>query len=120
MDTLYTVIKSSTWESEEVFSGLTEDEKNTLVSDLKDQQYKTEVMTDSDYAESQKEYDVFVRDWWRYEDTKYTGRRIVPGPGEKTYIAYGLTLAEARRACKEYNNTHEPGELSRKAEFEES
>ena len=63
-----------------------------------------------------KRYDVFIRSWWIYDDNG----QIIPGPGEKEYTHYGLTRAEAVKTCKEYNDNHEPGELSIKAEFEES
>lgn len=75
---------------------------------------------ESNEEEETQLFDVFIRDWWRYEETKYNGKKIVPGPGEKEYIAHGLTRQEARELCQEYNESHEPGELSRKAEFEES
>ncbi len=63
-------------------------------------------------------YDVFVRSWWIWEDTKFNGRVKVAGPGEKTYTHYGVSLAEAKAICKEYNESHNPGELSIKSEFE--
>jgi hypothetical protein len=59
-------------------------------------------------------YNVFVRNWWRIEN----GRRV-PDPGaQKRYIARGVSETEAREICAEYRANHEPGELSRKAEFE--
>lgn len=66
-----------------------------------------------------KTYDVFVRDWWR-EATASDGKwpnNLVPCTGEKTYIARDVTEEEAREICEEYNNTHEPGRYSRKAEL---
>ena len=63
-------------------------------------------------------YDVYVRSWWIWEDQKFNGRVKVPGPGEKAYIAHGVTLESARAMCEEYNESHDPGELSIKAEFE--
>ena len=60
-------------------------------------------------------YRVFVRDWWRYEN----GRKV-PNPGaRKTTLARVDTYEEARELCEEYNRMHEPGPLSRKAEFTE-
>lgn len=59
-------------------------------------------------------YTVFVRDWYIYNDK---GQRV-PGPGEREILAEGVTLAEARAMCKEWNDEHDPGPLSRKAEFE--
>jgi hypothetical protein len=61
----------------------------------------------------EKTYEVFVRDWWRYERGK-----LVPNPGaDEEQLATGLSYSTAREMCEEYNSTHEPGELSRKAEF---
>lgn len=60
-----------------------------------------------------KLYDVFVRNWWRWEH----GRRV-PDPGaRKRWLARGVTEAEARRMCQEWNQRHEPGKLGRKAEY---
>ena len=59
-------------------------------------------------------YDVFVRDWWKLDEL---GRQV-PGPGPKEYLAHGVSYAEAREMCRKYNDSHEPGPLSRKAEFE--
>lgn len=61
-------------------------------------------------------YEVFVRDWWRYEGK--TLPRLVPNPGApEEQLATGLSYEDALEMCDEYNSTHEPGELSRKAEF---
>lgn len=58
-------------------------------------------------------FEVFVRDWWRIE----RGVRV-PNPGaEREILDTGLSLDEARELCREWNDSHEPGELSRKAEF---
>lgn len=66
-------------------------------------------------------YDVFVRDWWR-EAEPHDGRwpdNLVPyGGAPKTYIARDVTHDEARELCAEYNDSHDPGRYSRKAEFE--
>jgi len=40
--------------------------------------------------------------------------------GKKTYLRKHVTYSDARAICKQYNDTHEPGYLSRKAEFEEA
>lgn len=59
-------------------------------------------------------YRVFVRNWYRRE-----GGRIVPGAGRKTVLFANVESIERVRAiCSEYNETHKPGPLSRKAEFE--
>ena len=62
-------------------------------------------------------FEVFVRNWW-IRDASHPERRV-PGPGRKTVIHRRVeTAEEARRLCKEYNDNHEPGFLSRKAEFQ--
>jgi len=62
-----------------------------------------------------------VRDWWIEATTPGWPNNLEPGPGPRTYIrkASGLTYSEAREFCQEYNEEHEPGRYSRKAEFEE-
>lgn len=60
-------------------------------------------------------YNVFVRNWWKMEN----GKRV-PGPGRKTYLQRRVTYADARELCGQYNASHAPGQLSRKAEFEEA
>ena len=65
-------------------------------------------------------YSVFVRDWWRLAekgDGHWPGGRV-PCPGEREYLAEGLTYAEAREMCDCYNSGRDPGPMSRKAEFE--
>lgn len=58
-------------------------------------------------------YIVFVRNWWRMENG-----RLVPAPGaRKTRIGAANGYEEAREIAQEYNRTHAPGKLSRKAEF---
>lgn len=64
-------------------------------------------------------YNVFVRDWWKEATEAGWPNNLEPGPGPKEYLAYGVTYAEARAMCKEYNESHESGRYSRKAEFEE-
>ena len=58
-------------------------------------------------------YYVFHRNWWRSDGR---GGRV-PGAGPKTTIGFADTEQEAKAMCKEYNDTHEPGFLSRKAEY---
>lgn len=66
----------------------------------------------------EKSCTVFVRNWWRWERDRHGMRRLVPDPGaRKRTLARGLTEAEAVRMCHQYNETHKPGPLSRKAEF---
>ena len=64
-----------------------------------------------------KSYRAFHRTWWR-RNPAYPGGRE-PGAGRKTTIATHLTEDEAQRVCRQYNETHNPGFLSRKAEYEE-
>lgn len=60
-------------------------------------------------------YDVFIRSWYTRDES--TGK-LLNYPGDKNYIAYGVTFSTARIICSEYNESHDPGELSIKAEFE--
>ncbi len=62
-------------------------------------------------------YRVFVRNWWRVNPSWPKG--LEPCPGRKTVlVARVATEEEARRICQQYNATHKPGRLSRKAEYE--
>lgn len=61
-------------------------------------------------------YDVFVRTWWKRNPAWPGGRE--PGAGKKRMIAKRVTESEARRICAEYNSTHNPGFLSKKAEYQ--
>jgi hypothetical protein len=61
-------------------------------------------------------YRAFSRTWWRRNPSWPNGRE--PGAGPKTTLARHLTEDEARRVCADYNATHNPGPLSRKAEYE--
>jgi hypothetical protein len=63
-------------------------------------------------------YDVFVRTWWRLNPSWPDG--LEPCPGKKRYIARHVTREDALGVCEQYNSTHEPGRLSKKAEFEEA
>lgn len=61
-------------------------------------------------------YNVFVRDWWQPNPAWPDGRE--PGAGPKTYLLKHVVYEDARERCKEYNDSHDPGPMSRKAEFE--
>lgn len=61
-------------------------------------------------------YDVFTRTWWRNNPAWPGGRE--PGAGRKTYLARSVSEERARAICKAYNDSHNPGRLSRKAEYE--
>ena len=59
-------------------------------------------------------YKVFIRNWWRMEN----GKRVPNPCARKTvYFSNINTEEEAREICQEYNATHNPGKLSRKAEY---
>lgn len=63
-------------------------------------------------------YRVFTRTWWR-RNPSYPGGRE-PGAGRKYTLRWNVeTEDEARAICRQYNETHEPGFLSRKAEYEQ-
>lgn len=59
-----------------------------------------------------EKYNVFTRCWY-----KRTPTGLTPHLGRKTYLAKGVSYAEAKRICSGYNSTYSPGKLSRKAEF---
>lgn len=64
---------------------------------------------------SQK-YQIFVRNWWKRNPSYPDG--LEPDSGaRKTKLCICEGIDEARRICKQYNETHKPGRLSRKAEF---
>lgn len=62
-------------------------------------------------------YNVFVRNWWKRNPNWPDGRE--PHMGRKTYLRKRVTYADARAIAKQYNDSHEPGFLSRKAEIEQ-
>jgi hypothetical protein len=63
-------------------------------------------------------YYVFTRTWWKRNPDWPGGRE--PGAGRKTTLARNVpTETEARAICKRYNDSHDPGFLSRKAEYQE-
>ena len=64
-------------------------------------------------------YRVFVRNWWKLNSSWPNG--LEPDPSaHKRYIAKNVGYDEARRICANYNKSHKPGRLSRKAEFEQT
>ena len=63
-------------------------------------------------------YRVFTRTWWKNNPSWPNG--LEPCPGRKHILAARVTEEEARGMCETYNATHEPGRLSRKAEYEEN
>ena len=62
--------------------------------------------------ESDAKFEVFHRTWWRLEN----GVRV-PGVGESYHLGYAIDQEMARAKCKEWNDCHDPGYLSDKAEF---
>ncbi len=63
-------------------------------------------------------FTVFKRAWWRCENTRYNGRQLVSNPGgTKRTLATFETEQEARNYCREWNDTHDPGVTSIKAEY---
>ena len=69
--------------------------------------------------EESRLYRVFTRTWWRANPAWPDGRE--PGAGRRSYSGHPdrLTYSEAQTYCRNWNATHAPGKLSRKAEFEE-
>lgn len=55
-------------------------------------------------------YDVFIRSWYTRDES--TGK-LLNYPGDKNYIAHGVTWQDARSICANYNESHDPGELSK-------
>ena len=62
-------------------------------------------------------YSVFTRTWWRENPDWPNG--LEPHPGRKHVLGTFSSEAAARERCAIYNETHSPGRLSRKAEYEE-
>ena len=62
------------------------------------------------------QFHIFTRNWWKNNPSWPNG--LEPHAGRKTTLGYADTQDEARAMCKEYNCTHKPGRLSKKAEFE--
>ncbi len=61
-------------------------------------------------------FTVFHRTWWRDNPNYPNG--LEPSIGVSYVIKHRVeTEDEARAICKEWNNSHEPGRLSRKAEY---
>lgn len=60
-------------------------------------------------------FTVFTRTFWKKNDNWPGGRE--PHLGRKTVIGHATSREKAVEMCEDYNNTHSPGFLSRKAEF---
>ena len=64
-------------------------------------------------------YRVFIRTWWRENPEWPNG--LEPCPGRQRTIHKRIeTEEQARAICQEYNAAHDPGRLSRKAEYTEN
>lgn len=63
-------------------------------------------------------YTVFHRTWWKRNPDWPDGRE--PGVGKRYFIAKVWNEEEARQLCREWNQSHDPGLLSDKAEYEEN
>jgi hypothetical protein len=67
---------------------------------------------------AEETFDVFHRTWWKPNPSWPNGRE--PGAGTKHYLARGVSEQEARELCREWNDEHDPGPLSDKAEYEDA
>ena len=65
-------------------------------------------------------YRVFVRNWWKRNPDWPNGLEPNPRARKTTIAARVATEEEARAICKRWNETHDPGRLSRKAEYTEN
>lgn len=66
-------------------------------------------------------YNVFVRDWWKPAESPGWPNNREPEPNApREYLAKRVSYARARAISRAYNDTHDPGPMSRKAEFEEA
>jgi hypothetical protein len=63
-----------------------------------------------------KKYIIFTRTWWK--ENKEWPNGLEPHAGRKKVIGFAQTEEEAQTICKEWNAGHNPGRLSRKAEFD--
>lgn len=59
---------------------------------------------------------VFHRTWWKHNSRYPDG--LEPCPGTKITLAVVNTEEVARAICKDWNDAHEPGRYSDKAEYE--
>jgi len=61
-------------------------------------------------------YKVFHRTWWKRNPSWPNG--LEPHAGRKAYIGTAFSEDEARSMCEVWSANHNPGRLSRKAEYE--
>lgn len=64
-------------------------------------------------------YRCFTRVWWQDNPSWPNGLEPYPTAPKTTLRNNVETEEEARFICRAYNDTHEPGRYSRKAEYEE-
>ena len=63
-------------------------------------------------------YQVFTRNWWKHNPAWPRG--LEPdSDGARHNIDRVSTEQEAREICEDWNAAHDPGKLSRKAEYTE-
>jgi len=65
-------------------------------------------------------YEVKCRNWWKRNSDWPDGREPCATPWDQCRTIHRCnTEKEAQDYCQEYNRTHKPGFLSRKAEYSE-
>jgi hypothetical protein len=65
-------------------------------------------------------FEIRVRNWWKRNPEWPDGREPCAEPWDTAYKVGTAETEEAARAiCQEWNATHKPGFLSRKAEYSE-
>ena len=65
-----------------------------------------------------KRYEIRVRDWWIENPSWPDGLEPCAQPWDSAWkLGEADTEEEARTMCREYNDSHDPGRLSRKAEY---
>lgn len=65
-------------------------------------------------------YTCFTRNWWRWEYKNGKKEKVPDGGARRTVQAVFTgtdALEKARAYCEQWNNSHNPGPLSRKCEF---
>lgn len=63
-------------------------------------------------------YRVFVRNWWKNNSSWPQGLEPDSNARRHTIARNVETEEDARKIAQEWNATHKPGRLSRKAEFD--
>lgn len=67
----------------------------------------------------QKKYVIFHRRWWKANPSWPDG--LEPGPSRPVIIKEVTgDIETARAACRAWNDSHDPGRFSDKAEFDEA